>query len=72
MAVRLSSLIAPVFYSVWRAIKEHKFIQYWLKGGRSSAKSSAISIFIVLLIMQDPEANAICFRKVGDTLTVGH
>lgn len=68
MAVRLSSLIAPVFYQVWRAIKEHKFIQYWLKGGRSSAKSSAISIFIVLLIMQDPEANAICFRKVGDTL----
>lgn len=68
MAVRLSSLIAPVFYEVWRAIKERRFIQYWLKGGRSSAKSSAISIFIVLLIMQDPEANAICFRKVGDTL----
>lgn len=57
-----------MFYPVWRAIKEHKYIQYWLKGGRSSAKSSAISIFIVLLIMQDPEANAICFRKVGDTL----
>lgn len=68
MAVKLSSLIAPVFFEVWQAIKNNRFIQYWLKGGRASAKSSAISIFIVLLLMQDPEANAICFRKVGDTL----
>lgn len=66
--VRLSDLIAPVFWPVWRDIKAGAHTHYWFKGGRSSTKSSAISLFLILLLMQDPEANAIVFRKVGDTL----
>ena len=68
MAVRLTDLIAATFWVVWNAIKLGEYTHYWLKGGRSSGKSSFISLAIVLLIMLDPEANAICFRKVGDTL----
>ena len=68
MAVKLTDLIGPAFYEVWQAIKAKTYVHYWLNGGRSSGKSSFISLAIVLLIMQDPEANAICFRKVGDTL----
>lgn len=67
-SVRLSDLIAPVFWPVWADVKKNRHTHYWLKGGRSSTKSSAISLFIILLIMQDPQANAVCFRKVKETL----
>lgn len=39
-----------------------------LKGGRGSLKSSFISVEIILGIMNDPEANAVVFRKVKETL----
>ena len=67
-SVRLSDLIAPVFWPVWADVKKQAHTHYWLKGGRSSTKSSAISLFIILLVMQDPQANAVCFRKVKETL----
>lgn len=66
--VKLSELVAPVFWPVWQAVKKARYTHFWLKGGRSSTKSSAISVFIVLLVMLDPQANAICFRKVKETL----
>lgn len=68
MPVKLSDIIAPVYWPVWQDIKEGKHTDYWFRGGRSSAKSSAISIFLPLGIMADPEANAMVLRKVGDTL----
>lgn len=67
-SVKLSSIIASVFWPVWRSIKSHEFTHYWFKGGRNSTKSSFISIAIVLLIMANPDANAVVFRKVGNTL----
>ncbi|MDO5764095.1 MAG: PBSX family phage terminase large subunit [Elusimicrobiales bacterium] len=66
--VKLSDLIAPVFWPVWQDIKANAHTHYWFKGGRSSTKSSAISLFLILLLMADPQANAVIFRKVGDTL----
>ncbi len=42
--------------------------EYWLRGGRGSTKSSFISLLIVLGIIQDPDANAIIYRRVGNTL----
>lgn len=66
--VSLKSLIAPKFYGAHHAIKSGKYSEIWLKGGRSSTKSSFIAIEIVKGIMEDPEANAIVFRKVGDTI----
>ena len=67
-SVRLSDVVASVFAGVWRSIKAHEFTHYWFKGGRNSTKSSFISIAIVLLIMLNPEANAVVLRKVGNTL----
>ncbi|MFC6464966.1 PBSX family phage terminase large subunit [Marinilactibacillus sp. GCM10026970] len=66
--VKLSDLIAPSFYRVYKAIKNLEYAHFWLKGGRGSTKSSFISLVIVLGIMQDPKANATILRKVASTL----
>lgn len=66
--VRLSSLIAPAFYSVHWDILGGKHTYYDLFGGRGSTKSSFISVEIVSGVMDDPAANAAIFRKVGATV----
>lgn len=66
--VDLTDLIAPSFYDLHWDIKQGKHTHYKLKGGRGSTKSSFISIEIILGMMSDPNANAVCFRKVGNTL----
>lgn len=68
MQIKLTDLIAPQFYSIHWDILEGKHTHYKLYGGRGSTKSSFASIEIILGMMQDPEANAACFRKVKDTL----
>lgn len=68
IAVKLTDIIAPSFYSVHWDILEGKHTYYDLYGGRGSTKSSFISVEIVLGIMEDPEANAVVFRKYGVTL----
>lgn len=66
--VKLTDIIAPSFYSVHWDILEGKHTYYDLYGGRGSTKSSFISVEIVMGIMDDPEANAVVFRKYGVTL----
>ncbi len=66
--VKLTDLIAPSFYNLHYDIKEGRHTHYKLKGGRGSAKSSFISIEIIMGMMEDHEANAVCYRKVGNTL----
>ena len=66
--VKLTDIIAPSFYAVHWDILEGKHTYYDLYGGRGSTKSSFISVEIVLGIMEDPEANAVVFRKYGVTL----
>ena len=68
MEVKLTDLIAPQFYDIHWDIIEGKHTHYKLYGGRGSTKSSFISIEIIMGMMQDPEANAACFRRVGNTL----
>lgn len=65
--VSLSSLLAPSFYGLHRAVKHHDYTHYWLKGGRGSTKSSFISVEIILQMMQHPNVNGVAFRKVGNT-----
>jgi PBSX family phage terminase large subunit len=67
-SIKLTDLIAPAFYNVYWDIVEEKHTYYNLYGGRGSTKSSFISVMIVLGIMQDENANAICYRKVGETV----
>lgn len=51
---------------IWHSGAPHA--EYLLKGGRGSTKSSYISFEIVTGILYDPMANAIIYRKVGNTL----
>lgn len=64
----IKELIAPSFYQLHHQVKRHDATHYWLKGGRGSTKSSFIGVEIPLGMMKNPKANAIVFRKVGDTL----
>ena len=66
--VRLSDIIAPAFYSVHWDIAEGRHTYYDLSGGRGSTKSSFAGEEIILGMMQDPNANAVVFRKVGNTI----
>lgn len=67
-AVRLTDLIAPQFWSVYWDIVEELHTYYDLYGGRGSTKSSFISLMLVLGMMEDPNANAVVFRKVASTV----
>ena len=66
--VRLTGLIAPTFRPVHRAIKNHDCAEVWLKGGRGSAKSSFLAIETILELLRHPQAHAIVYRRVANTL----
>lgn len=70
--IRLSELIAPSFYDLHTDIKNNRFTEYMIKGGRGSTKSSFVSIQIILGMMRDAAegniTNAVAIRKVKDTL----
>lgn len=67
--IRMQDLIIPAYDDVFRDILNHGHTHYCLKGGRGSTKSSFVGgIDIPLLIMQYPNVNAVCFRKVGNTV----
>jgi PBSX family phage terminase large subunit len=53
---------------VWRKVKTGKFLKHVLKGGRGSAKSTHIAMFIILLMQMMP-ITFLCVRKVGVTLS---
>ena len=67
-AIQLTDIIAPAFYHVHWDILDGKHTYYDLYGGRGSTKSSFISVEIVLGMVEDPQANAVVFRKYGVTL----
>jgi phage terminase large subunit len=68
MNISLNQVIAPSFYKLHYELKENKFNEYWLKGGRGSTKSTFISVEILLGMLQDPEANAVAFRRYQNEL----
>lgn len=64
----MASIIAGAFRSVSDDVKRMGHSEYMLCGGRGSTKSSFISIMIVMGLLMDSEANAIVYRRVGNTL----
>lgn len=66
--IKLTDVIGPAFYGMHWDIVNNKHTYYDLAGGRGSLKSSVIAVEIVLGIVNDPLANGIVFRKVGDTI----
>ena len=66
--VKISELIAPVYYEEYRAVKNNEFTYYWNQGGRSSAKSSFVSVAIAMGLKRDATAHAAILMKVGDKI----
>ena len=60
--------MARTFWDLYDDLKRDGHAEYWLKGGRGSTKSSFISLVIVRGLLADPNANAIIYRKVGNTI----
>lgn len=65
---KLSELVSPAFVESHHAIKANSINELVEKGGRGGAKSSFISIEIILLMLKNPLVHAAVFRKVGNTL----
>ena len=63
MDISLKNLIAPSFYDVHKDVKSGLHTHYFLKGGRGSCKSSFVSIEIILGLLADPQANAVCYMQ---------
>ena len=65
---RLSEVIAPSFHELHPQVRDHAVTHFWLKGGRGSTKSTFASLELVMLLLRNPDANAVALRKVGKTL----
>lgn len=68
MTCRLSELISPAFAGSHQAVKRGEINELVEKGGRGSAKSSFLSVEVVLELLKHPECHAVVLRKVGNTL----
>ena len=62
--VNILELINTNFYSYWLNDKRHSI----LICGRSSMKSSVISLKLVIDFLNDDQGNIVCLRKVGKYL----
>ena len=66
--IKVTDLIAPAFYDLHEEFKQDAYREYWLKGGRGSTKSTFASVQIILGLLRDPQANAVCFRRYSNEL----
>ena len=64
----LKTVIAPSFYETHKAIKTGAANEIVEKGGRGGAKSSYLSVELILQLLRHPDCHAAVFRKVGNTL----
>lgn len=65
---RFEKAIADVFRPVAEDVRARRHLEYMLKGGRGSCKSSFVSCTILRELYHDPKGNALIIRKVGNTL----
>ena len=63
-----ADLIAASFLNVWRDIRDRRHMEYVLKGGRGSTKSSFTSIAFIILLMNHPDIHGLALRQVANTL----
>jgi len=67
--IPIKDCIIPMYDDVLIDIFKHNHVHYVFAGGRGSTKSSFVGgITIPLLIMQNPQIHAVCFRKIGNTI----
>lgn len=68
VSINLKDCVIPMYYDVLDDILDHKHVHYTFAGGRGSCKSSFVSEMIPLIIVDNPNVHAVCFRKVGNTI----
>ena len=67
--IPINDCVIDMYKPVFRDIMLHGHTHYIGSGGRGSTKSSFYGgIAIPMLIVTYPELNAVCFRKVGNTI----
>lgn len=66
--MNLLKQVIKKFRPILKSILQYEFLHYWFKGGRGSTKSSFIALVQVILMLIDNTFNAVCVRKVGETL----
>lgn len=65
---RLSEIVSPAFAESHHAVKSGSINELVEKGGRGSAKSSFISVEVILELLKHPDCHAVVMRKVANTL----
>lgn len=63
MNFTVSQFIPEVYHPAWRSMRNFSHDEYWFKGGRGTAKSTTAANRGVTLIVRDPTANFVCFKK---------
>lgn len=66
--IKINEHFIPKYHDLVDDVLDHRHTHYTLYGGRGSTKSSAISLLIPLILLQNPKVNACIFRKVANTL----
>ena len=60
--------ISRSFLGFIQDVRVHKHTHHWVKGGRGSTKSSAISLALVDGIIRNPDTHAVVMREVFGTI----
>ena len=69
LSIPIKDNVIPMYDDVLIDILEHKHTHYTFPGGRGSTKSSFVGgIAVPLLIVQNPNCHAVCFRQVANTI----
>lgn len=69
ISIPIQDCVIPMYMPVLQDILHHDHVHYIGSGGRGSTKSSFYGgIAIPLIIVNFPKVNAVCFRKVGNTV----
>ena len=63
-----AELVAPEFANFFRDVTAHKYTHYREPGGRGAGRSTAISLAVVNLVVNNPDIHAVLCRKVGNTI----
>lgn len=68
VTINLKDCIIPMYYDVLDDVLLHKHVHYVFPGGRGSTKSSFVGEAIPLILIDNPNVHAVCFRKVANTI----
>lgn len=63
-----ADMLARSFIDVYRDVRDRRHMEYLLKGGRGSTKSSFTSLVFIYLLLRNPTIHGIALRQVANTL----